>query len=53
VIGNDLRNEPRADNHRHLTPTWGTGNIKTDWKIAAQRAGNYILSVNPRLLIFV
>jgi hypothetical protein len=35
VIGNDLRNEPRADVHRHLTPTWGSGDLKTDWKVAA------------------
>jgi len=53
VIGNDLRNEPRADIHRNLVPTWGSGDLKTDWKVAAQRAGNYILEVNPRLLIFV
>jgi endoglucanase len=46
VIGADLRNEPRAD------ATWG-GPEPTDWRAAAQRGGNAVLKVNPKLLIFV
>lgn len=47
VIGADLDNEPRGP------ATWGTGDPKTDWRLAAEKAGNAILSVNPYWLIFV
>ena len=47
VIGCDLHNEP------HGTATWGDGNMATDWRLAAERAGNAILGVNPDLLIIV
>jgi endoglucanase len=47
VIGCDLHNEP------HGNATWGDGNAATDWRLAAERAGNAVLSVNPDLLIFV
>ena len=33
--------------------TWGDGNPDTDWHAAAERTGNAILSVNPKLLIIV
>jgi len=47
VIGADLHNEPN-------TPAcWGCGNPKLDWRLAAERAGNAILAVNPNWLIFV
>jgi endoglucanase len=54
VIAMDLRNEP----HLYVNGTstgacWGCGNTATDWQLAAQRAGNAILSVNPNLLIIV
>jgi endoglucanase len=47
VIGADLHNEPHAE------ATWGDGNQKTDWRLAAERAGNAILKVNPNWLIIV
>jgi endoglucanase len=47
VIGADLHNEP------HGQATWGDGNRATDWRLAAERAGNAILHVNPHWLIFV
>ncbi len=47
VIGADLANEP------HWPATWGGGNPSTDWRLAAQRAGNAILAVNPDWLIIV
>ncbi|MFI1564239.1 glycoside hydrolase family 5 protein [Streptomyces sp. NPDC020490] len=47
VIGADLHNEPRGQ------ATWGDGNPKTDWKMASEKAGNTIHSVNPDWLIFV
>jgi endoglucanase len=47
VIGFDLHNEP------HGTATWGDGNMMTDWRLAAERAGNAVLGVNPDLLIIV
>ena len=47
VIGFDLHNEP------HGSACWGCGDKKTDWRAAATRAGNAVLSVNPNLLIIV
>lgn len=47
VIGADLHNEP------HSPSTWGTGAAATDWRLAAEKAGNAILSVNPHWLIIV
>jgi endoglucanase len=47
VIGADLKNEP------HGKATWGTGDRRTDWRLAAERGGNAILDINPRWLIFV
>jgi aryl-phospho-beta-D-glucosidase BglC (GH1 family) len=47
VIGADLHNEP------HGVATWGDGNAATDWRMAAEAAGNAILAVNPNWLIIV
>ncbi len=47
VIGVDLHNEPAEG------LTWGTGIPGTDWKMAAERAGNAVLEENPYLLILV
>ena len=47
VVGIDLHNEP------HDPATWGSGDTSTDWRLAAQRGGNAVLSVNPNLLVFV
>ncbi|WP_159666968.1 cellulase family glycosylhydrolase [Streptomyces mexicanus] len=47
VIGIDLHNEP------HDPACWGCGDQSTDWRLAAERAGDAVLSVNPNLLIFV
>lgn len=47
VIGADLHNEP------HGQATWGDGNTQTDWRLAAERAGNAILAANPDWLIIV
>ncbi|MCY7275402.1 MAG: glycoside hydrolase family 5 protein, partial [Phormidesmis sp. CAN_BIN44] len=47
VIGADLKNEP------HGRASWGTNNRATDWRLAAERAGNAILSVNRNWLIVV
>ncbi|HEX4212950.1 MAG TPA: glycoside hydrolase family 5 protein [Candidatus Dormibacteraeota bacterium] len=46
VVGADLRNEPRSP------ATWG-GPAGTDWQAAAERGGDAVLSVNPRLLVLV
>src|SRR5690606_16218224 len=46
VIGADLHNEP------HGSATWGSGGVN-DWRLAAERAGNAILAVNPNWLIIV
>jgi endoglucanase len=47
VVGVDLHNEP------HGRATWGDGQLDTDWRLAAERAGNAILAENPSLLIIV
>ncbi|HZU14716.1 MAG TPA: glycoside hydrolase family 5 protein [Chloroflexota bacterium] len=65
VIGADLRNEPHVPGQGPFAvsayvqrgPTWGpyngVENPKTDWRLAAQRAGDAILSADPHLLIIV
>ena len=50
VIGFDLRNEPH--NAYSGGACWDCGGAN-DWHLAAQRAGNAVLSVNPKLLVFV
>lgn len=47
VVGVDLHNEPRG------AATWGDGNMATDWRLAAERAGNAILAANSDLLVVV
>jgi len=47
VIGADLANEP------HGAATWGDGNAPTDWRLAAEDAGNAVLAANPHWLILV
>ncbi len=47
VVGADLHNEPAGN------ACWGCGDTTRDWRLAAERAGNAILSVNPNWLIFV
>lgn len=46
VIAVDLRNEPYG-------ACWGCGDPSKDWRLAAERAGNAVLAVNPNLLIIV
>jgi len=47
IIGADLDNEP------HSPATWGDGNPSTDWRLAAEKAGNAILAANLDWLILV
>jgi endoglucanase len=47
VVGCDLHDALAAPS------TWGDGNPNTDWRLAAERAGNDILSANPNLVILV
>jgi endoglucanase len=47
VVGVDLANEP------HGSATWGTNDPATDWRLAAERAGNAVLAGNPYLLVLV
>ena len=46
VVGMDLRNEPHGG-------CWGCGDPGKDWRLAAEKAGNAILAVNPDVLILV
>ena len=47
VIGADIKNEP------HGAASWGTGDEKTDFRLAAERCGNAIHEVAPHWLIVV
>jgi len=47
VVGADLRNELRSG------AAWGGSDPKLDWHAAAERGGDAVLAVNPRLLIMV
>lgn len=47
IIGADLKNEP------HGKASWGTNDQATDWRLAAERCGNAIQSINPNWLIVV
>jgi len=47
VVAFDLHNEP------HGKATWGDGSLTTDWRLAAQRAGNAILAADPDALMIV
>ena len=54
VIGADLHNEPHGKPWEDDdAATWGDGNAATDWRMAAEKAGNAIGAVNPDWLIFV
>ena len=44
---------PTCTTSRAGEATWGDGNESTDWRLAAERAGNAILEVNPDWLIVV
>ena len=50
VIAIDLRNEPH--NAYNGGACWDCGGVY-DWHLAAQRAGNAVLAINPNLLIVV
>ena len=51
VIGADLHNEPHAEgtNPAATGACWGCGDTTRDWRLAAERAGNAILGVQPEL----
>ncbi|WP_433224035.1 cellulase family glycosylhydrolase [Microtetraspora malaysiensis] len=55
VIGADLHNEPHAEgtNPAATGACWGCGDVNRDWRLAAERAGNAVLAVQPNWLIFV
>jgi len=53
VIGADLHNEPHSEGSPSQSACWGCGDPATDWRLAAERAGNAILAVNPNWLIIV
>ncbi len=46
-MGMDIKNEPKG------SATWGTGNSKTDWNLAVEKASKQILQANNNILIFV
>ena len=53
VIAAELRNEIRPDASLGVTPSWGTNDGATDWRLAAMRGAEAVLKVNPALLIMI
>jgi endoglucanase len=55
VVGIDLHNEPHsAGTAPNATGScWGCGTTALDWRLAAERGGNAVLSANPNLLVIV
>lgn len=51
VTGFDLRNEIRPAGD--VVPTWGTGDHKTDWALAAEAAAQRVLAKNNNMLVIV
>lgn len=51
VVAFDIRNEPH--DYGGVGLTWGNGDEKHDWALAAKRAGDAILKVHPFYLIVV
>lgn len=52
----ELRNEIRPvllPDGRLLEPTWGDGNLTTDWAAAAYRGGRVVADANPGALVIV
>src|SRR5215471_4376698 len=47
LVAFDLHDEPGG------TASWGTGDASTDWALAATRAANAVLAINPNLLVVV
>ena len=46
-VGIDLKNEPHDD------ASWGTDDVTTDWRLAAEKAAEAVLEANPNILVFV
>lgn len=60
VIGAELMNNPHGSGPfsldyytRNDNATWGTNNLKTDWRLAVERIGKTLLEVVPHWLIIV
>lgn len=51
LMGIDLMNEPHTSSEGAVY--WGSRNPTDDWKLAAEKAGEAVLSVNPNILIFI
>jgi endoglucanase len=47
ILGCDLESDLRDP------ATWGGTDVTTDWRRAAERAGNAVLAANPNVLVFV
>src|SRR5262249_18007737 len=47
LAGFDLHDEPGSG------APWGSGDPSTDWALAATRAANAVLNINPNLLVIV
>lgn len=53
VIAYDLKNEPHGAGNDAVRAVWNDTNNPSNWKLAAEQAGNIILDVNPHALIVI
>lgn len=53
IVAYDLKNEPHGAGNDAVRAVWNDTNNPSNWKAAAERAGNIILDVNPHALIVI
>lgn len=51
VVGFDIRNEIRST--AHAVPSWGTGQLESDWALAAAKGSRRVLQEDPDMLVIV
>lgn len=53
IVAYDLKNEPHGAGNEDVRAVWNDTNNPSNWKAAAEKAGNIILDVNPHALIVI
>eukprot|EP00913_Durusdinium_trenchii_P026359 g24734.t1 len=51
VVGLDLKNEIRST--EEITPSWGTGDLTSDWARAARLGTQRVLQADPEMLVVI
>ncbi len=53
IIGYDLKNEPHGQATDNPRAVWDDSKSANNWRYVAERTGNAILKIHPKVLIFV